>query len=581
MKTIFFSTFFYSLFSLTLFAGTSAFPEKAPADSLARLIDKHYFLRKDLSHRWVGELYRIAGRHPEDPFIRAKAILYETSVVYAQGEHDRTLTVRIDSLLALEPKNPLSEVMLLYSNVLAHTGEGNYPEAFQYAVRMLEKSGTIDDRQLLFKLFNLMGTLYSYIKNYNRAEAYYEQAAAYISPEETEYSQLLNNRYRIAFLRGEIQEATRSFEQMIPALEAKRDTAALISFHLNLGACYSENRETGKAFQSFQTALELVNTTDNDKFKTAIYQNLGNYYYLVKEYGKSSQYLLKAKELAHKNNNPEQLSYILHSFATVFGAQNKIDSAYFYLKAYETLNNRLNDRARITEVYQSYVSVLIESSENKLKITENELALRKKQYALAILSAVAIIATIVFLLILLFQKKRSAQQKTRLREIENKDLSMRLQYQNELRKLQNEKLEDQLREINSYSLLLLNKNHLLQQILDTTAQYGGEKEQAGDIFRKIKTMVKNNQHTEKEWDDFILHFEKVHPRFFEKLLAKYPHLTKNDLKLCAYIRIGMSMKQIAQMLNIFPDSVKTNRYRLRKKFDLPEDENLDDFIRLA
>ncbi|MDR1437426.1 MAG: LuxR C-terminal-related transcriptional regulator [Candidatus Symbiothrix sp.] len=194
------------------------------------------------------------------------------------------------------------------------------------------------------------------------------------------------------------------------------------------------------------------------------------------------------------------------------------------------------------------------------------------------LSATAIIATVIVLLLILFRKKRSAQQKARLKERENRDLSLRLQYQNELRKLQNEKLEDQLREINSCSLRLVNKNHLLQQISDITANYGGNREKAGEIFREIKAMVKSNQHTEKEWDEFILHFEKVHPRFFEKLRAKYPGLTKNDLKLCAYIRIGMSIKQIAQILNIVPDSVKTNRYRLRKKFDLPEHENLDTFI---
>lgn len=523
----------------------------------------------------------MADSYPDDPLVRAKAILYETSVIYAQGECDPTITARIDSLLALYEEHPLPQVMLLYSCALAYMSEGNYSEAFQYAIKMIGKTETINDKQLLFKIYNLMGTLYSYIQNYNRAESYYKQAAEYVSPEQVEYDQLLNNIYRIVFLRGEIQQAIQLFEQMIPVLEEKQDTTSLITFHLNLGACYSENQEIDKAFQSFQTALELAGTIDNDKFKTAIYQNLGNYYYTVKNYKKSFQYLLKANELARKNNNPEQLTYVLYSMATVFDEQNKIDSAYSYLREYEMLKNRLNNHSEMTEVYQSYVSVLIESSENKLKITESELLLKNKQYTIAVISSLAIIASIVFLLIILFQKKRSAQQKTVLKEIENKDLSVRLQYQNELRKLQSERLEDQLREINSYSLLLLNKNHLLQQIWDMTAQYGGDKEKAGGIFRKIKTMVKSNQHTEKEWDDFILHFEKVHPRFFEKLLMKCPDLTKNDLKLCAYIRIGMSMKQIAQILNIFPDSVKTNRYRLRKKFNLQDHETLDDFIQFV
>jgi tetratricopeptide (TPR) repeat protein/DNA-binding CsgD family transcriptional regulator len=520
----------------------------------------------------------MAEEYPENSLLSTKAIFYETSVLYAQGEYDTTLITRIDSLFKLYGNQSLEEVILLYSSALANMSEGNYSEAFQYAVRVIGKIEKINDRQLLFKVFNLMGTLYSYIQNYSMAEAYYERATEFVSPEQTEYYQLCNNKYRILLFLGKIEQAIQSFEQMIPLLEAKKDTASLITFNLNLGACYSENQEINKAYQCYLTSLELVKKIDNDKFKTAIYQNLGNYYYFIKDYEKSFQYLSEAKKLASENKNWEQLIYVLYSLSTIFDEQNKIDNAYLYLKEYEILKDRLNNHSKMTEVYQSYVSVLIESSENKLKIAESELLLENKKYTITLISALAIIVIIIFLLIILFQKKRSAQQKTQLKEAENKDLSVRLQYQNELRNLQNEKLEDQLREINSYSLLLLNKNHLLQQILDLTAQYTGDKEKVDAIFRKIKVMLRNNLHTDKEWNDFILHFERVHPRFFEKLQAKYSDLTKNDLKLCAYIRIGMTMKQIAQMLNIFPDSVKTNRYRLRKKFNLSDSENLDSFI---
>jgi len=83
---------------------------------------------------------------------------------------------------------------------------------------------------------------------------------------------------------------------------------------------------------------------------------------------------------------------------------------------------------------------------------------------------------------------------------------------------------------------------------------------------------------EEDWKDFKLHFEKVHRDFFQKLRNQCPGLTENDLRLCAYIRIGMRIKQIAQMLSVSSESVKTNRYRLRKKLDLPEKLTLDEFI---
>ena len=68
-------------------------------------------------------------------------------------------------------------------------------------------------------------------------------------------------------------------------------------------------------------------------------------------------------------------------------------------------------------------------------------------------------------------------------------------------------------------------------------------------------------------------------QIFLKLKERSADLTEHDLRLCAYIRIGMRAKQIAEMLSVTPDSINTARYRLRKKFALQKGENLDDFIR--
>lgn len=80
------------------------------------------------------------------------------------------------------------------------------------------------------------------------------------------------------------------------------------------------------------------------------------------------------------------------------------------------------------------------------------------------------------------------------------------------------------------------------------------------------------------WDQFVGHFIQVAPHFFEELKQRFPDLTPNEIKLCAYIRIGMSSKQIAQMLNLSPESVNKNRYRLRKKLGLEKDTVLDEII---
>lgn len=138
-------------------------------------------------------------------------------------------------------------------------------------------------------------------------------------------------------------------------------------------------------------------------------------------------------------------------------------------------------------------------------------------------------------------------------------------------------LEAKAREIASYSLLVSNKNQILQQIADIAKRIPGSLPEASEI----QNIVKSNINTDKDWEDFMLHFKKIHPCFFQRL-KEFPcsnELTENELRLCAYFRIGMSNKQIAQILNVSPESVRMHRYRLKKKFALKEESNLDDFIR--
>lgn len=81
-----------------------------------------------------------------------------------------------------------------------------------------------------------------------------------------------------------------------------------------------------------------------------------------------------------------------------------------------------------------------------------------------------------------------------------------------------------------------------------------------------------------DWEDFKFHFEKVHQDFFTHLNRKYPGLTSKDQRLCAYIHLGLSTKEIAGLVNITPESVEIGRVRLRKKLGLTRSHNLSTFL---
>lgn len=97
-------------------------------------------------------------------------------------------------------------------------------------------------------------------------------------------------------------------------------------------------------------------------------------------------------------------------------------------------------------------------------------------------------------------------------------------------------------------------------------------------FKALLRMLEHAEEGEDDWQQFAIHFDEVHSNFLSTLKRKHPVLSPTDLKLCAYLRINLSSKEIAQLLNISAKSVEVSRYRLRKKLELPTEVNLFDFL---
>ncbi|MEH0154170.1 response regulator [Limibacter armeniacum] len=97
-------------------------------------------------------------------------------------------------------------------------------------------------------------------------------------------------------------------------------------------------------------------------------------------------------------------------------------------------------------------------------------------------------------------------------------------------------------------------------------------------LKALKKEVTGVLDMDENWNTYKIHFEEVHPQFFEKLKEEQPTLTNNDLKLCAYLCIGLENKEIAHMCNISYDGVKKSLYRLKKKFQLSEEYSLRTYI---
>ena len=129
---------------------------------------------------------------------------------------------------------------------------------------------------------------------------------------------------------------------------------------------------------------------------------------------------------------------------------------------------------------------------------------------------------------------------------------------------------------------LIRKNEILQQIdsdVQKAADYvGSDNNRTGALLAKIRKDIHQNIAHDDDWQKFEKNFDVVYEDFLKRLGEKFPSLTVADKKMCAYLKMDLSSKDMAPLLNMTVRSVEMTRYRLRKKLELGRSESLTDFL---
>jgi DNA-binding CsgD family transcriptional regulator len=150
--------------------------------------------------------------------------------------------------------------------------------------------------------------------------------------------------------------------------------------------------------------------------------------------------------------------------------------------------------------------------------------------------------------------------------------------------LQNAKLEGELqwknKELATATMHLVERGGILSSIKEELTAVIKRLNHTGlsQEFKPVFRMISDTEKSDEDWNRFSVYFDEVHNNFLATLKTRYPQLSPTDLKLCAYLRLNLSSKEIAQLLNISLKGVEVSRYRLRKKLALPTETNLNDFL---
>ena len=185
------------------------------------------------------------------------------------------------------------------------------------------------------------------------------------------------------------------------------------------------------------------------------------------------------------------------------------------------------------------------------------------------------------------------EKKFKLQQAKYEDEQKRLRYihdleiaksESELVALRNEKLEADINfknsELASSAMHLVKKGELVSKMKTELGHVmkGISNPQAEADLKKMIKSISEDDNMDQEWENFTLHFDKVHSDFISALKEKHPGISNNEIKLCAYLRMNLSTKEMAQLMNISVRGVEVSRYRLRKKLELATEVSLFDYL---
>ena len=196
-----------------------------------------------------------------------------------------------------------------------------------------------------------------------------------------------------------------------------------------------------------------------------------------------------------------------------------------------------------------------------------------------------VLSLLVLYLLFKYQSQRYKKKTKKIKKIGEQELwELEQKKERELSKLQEEKLESELRHVNNLlaasTMNLVVKNEFIESIKEELKEVKllGRNNRTKQALEGIVKEIDSTLRLQQDWEQFKLHFDKVHGDFLNRLREEYVDLSPNEQKLCALLRLNLNTKEISNLMSISLRGVEVARYRLRKKLKLQKGMNLSKFI---
>jgi len=478
---------------------------------------------------------------------------------------------------------------------LLFSGSGNYSISLEYYFKMLnlldaEEAEEHNASSILSRYSNTyvtIGTTYFNLENNVKALEYYQKGLEKINRlAVTDPGYPVDDKRLIIYINmggaylssRDFEKARQNFEK---ALEMNRKINNQIYYGVlynNLGIVYKEKKDFDRAFDYYNRCLEIRSRLADTAGMAQVYNNLGDYYYLTGDFNKAIEVLDKALNFSRRAGNIRSQMKAANFLNMAYEKAGRFGEALSMHKLFKQLNDSIINSEQIENTARLELQYQYEKQRKESELRQEILLARKERKSLIflIIAGLFLFSFIIVLLINRNQRIRIKQAKLHQASLELESRNLNLEKQNLLLEKQNLELELDFRnkELATHVMYLLRKNEFIASITEKLLaqkplMLPENKSWMQEIVREMKSNIDNTV-----WGEFEVRFQQVHKDFYQKLSEHYPDLTPNETKLCAFLRLNMTTKDISAITFQSVKSIQVARARLRKKMDITRDDNL-------
>jgi len=559
--------------------------EHSTIDRLLKTIDSTYWENPQQSLDSITRLIRLSGKI-NDNCALAMALYYKAACSVILERYDSAFLLCHQALIFAE--NQKNEVVIgKMKNVLAnyHLAKNEFNDANKCLIEafaIFEKHGTKRD---MANVLNGFGLLYYDLKEPDKAIGYYTRVIG-LSKRADQKRQESVAYLNISNCYLNKQDYNRTLYYLNKALtgfHALNDSAFIMMCNMNLGIVSIDQGDREKGLYYYFKVMEFSKRTKKKVLLGHSLFNIANVYFANDDLASARKYFMESIDVYRSISNKNGEKNVLLELSKIEQRNNNWKQAFAYYDHYITLKDSILNADLLKNINDLQWKYDFQKKETETTVIRKKFELKQRETVILIISFTFFVVVVLLFGALIRLANKNLKKSDKLKELQIIHLQEKMAADDRINQLEKLRLKTEIeaknKELATNSLQLITKNEILTQISSIAENFYKKKAVHEECYIRLKSVLKENLDQEKNWEQFKRLFEEVHKDFFQNIKRICPELTESELRLCAYLKINLQNKEIAKILNVTPDSLKTLRCRIRKKFSLGKEIILEEYIR--